>query len=280
MKGIIVAAGYGTRFLPATKTLAKEMLPLIDKPAIAFIVEEFINSGINDIIIVTSRRKKVMDDYFDSEAELEAIFSREGAGKKLDKIKPYKANICFVRQQQSIGSGDALLTAMPWLGGDSAVVAYPDDLHFGEVPLAKQLIQQHNKTGRSVCAAMHVPGDVSRYGVLGIDVTKDNLVTALVEKPAVGTEPSHEVSIGRYLFTAEYFKELEAAFKNYKPSDGEFYHVYGLTPLIKAGKVDAVSFTGKRLDTGEPEGYLEAVLYYAIQQPNYKAVIDKVINKN
>jgi UTP--glucose-1-phosphate uridylyltransferase len=279
MKGIIVAAGYGTRFLPATKTLAKEMLPLIDRPAISFVVDEFIASGITDIIVVTSRRKKTMEDYFDHEIELEELFKRENSTAKLGKIIPPKVNICFVRQQEMLGSGDALLKAYPWLGGEAAVVAYPDDIHFGDKPLALQLIEQHNKTGKSVCAAMTVEGDVSRYGVFG--VAGDNCtLTALIEKPKMGSEPSHEVSIGRYLFTNEYFKLLSKAYQNYKPGAGEFYHVYGLTPLIEQGKVELCRFTGKRVDTGEPAGYLEALFYYANTQSEYKVVLSNLIKQN
>jgi UTP--glucose-1-phosphate uridylyltransferase len=276
MKGIIVAAGYGTRFLPATKTLAKEMLPLIDKPAISFIVEEFIASGITDIIIVTSRRKKAMDDFFDRDIELETLFTRENAGGKLEKICPPQANICFVRQQETIGSGDALLKAYPWLGGDAAVVAYPDDIHFGEVPLSLQLIEQYKKSGKNICAAMPVEGDVSRYGVFGVGADGTS-VTALIEKPSRGSEPSHQVSIGRYLFTNEYFEKLAESFRQYNPTSGEFYHVYGLTPLIKENKVELINFSGKRVDTGEPAGYLEALFHYASLKEDYCDILDKLI---
>ena len=142
MKGVIVAAGYGTRFLPATKTIAKEMIPLIDKPSLAFIVEEFIDSGIEDILIISSRRKKSMEDYLDRETELEELFRREGKNEQLKKIEPYPANFSFIRQKEMRGTGHALLQVKPWLQGEPAVVAYPDDLHFGEVPLTEQLIRQ------------------------------------------------------------------------------------------------------------------------------------------
>ncbi|HOX91354.1 MAG TPA: sugar phosphate nucleotidyltransferase, partial [Spirochaetales bacterium] len=131
MKGIIVAAGYGTRFLPATKTVAKELLPLVTKPAISFVVDEFVASGISDIIIITSRRKKPLDDYFDRDIELEELFTREGKRDKLALIAPPPVRVSFVRQRVMMGTGHALLQAASLIGDGPCVVAYPDDLHFG-----------------------------------------------------------------------------------------------------------------------------------------------------
>ena len=155
MKGLIIAAGYGTRFLPATKTVPKEMLPLMDKPSIAFIVEEMIRSGIKDIVIITSRRKKCMDDFFDREVELERELSLKNKTELLEKIKPYEGvNICFIRQQEMKGVGHAMLQAESVIGNEPFVVAYPDDLHFGEKPLAKQLIDAYNESGCTVLATL------------------------------------------------------------------------------------------------------------------------------
>lgn len=279
MKGIIVAAGYGTRFLPITKSLPKEMLPLIDKPALALIVEEFIQSGIRDIVVITSRRKQAIENYLDRDPELEGVFAAEKAEKKLAKIHPYEGvNFCFVRQQKMLGSGDALLRALPWLGNEPAVVAYPDDLHFGEVPLAQQLIEAYQKSGHCICAAMEVQGDVSRYGVFSF-VDNTMQVSGVIEKPAVGTEPSRYVSIGRYLLTPQYFAALQTAQKTFK-GPGELYHVEGLLPLIKQGQVDALPFSGVRVDTGEQAGYLEAILYYATQKPEYQDLLRNWCHNN
>jgi UTP--glucose-1-phosphate uridylyltransferase len=207
MKGIIVAAGYGTRFLPVTKTIPKEMIPLVTVPSIQFIVDEFVGAGITDIVIISSRRKKVLEDYFDREIELESVFGQEGKAASLERIAPPKANIAFVRQQKMMGTGHALLQVKNWIGQDACVVAYPDDLHFGKEPLASQLVRKYNETGCSVLATITEPGDVSRYGVLSI--ADDGLhVNGIVEKPRTGTEPSHEVSIGRYLYTPEFFTLL------------------------------------------------------------------------
>ncbi len=283
MKGIIVAAGYGTRFLPVTKTIPKEMIPLINVPSIQFIVDEFVNSGITDIVIITSRRKKVLEDYFDREIELETVFEREGKTKQLGIIAPQKANIVFVRQQKMMGTGHALLQVKNWIGSDVCVVAYPDDLHIGKVPLAAQLEKAYRETGCSVMASITEPGDVSRYGVLSI--AKDGRhVSGIVEKPHPGTEPSHEVSIGRYLYTPEFFSLLEEgwflhldAAEKADRAPGEYFHIYALNKLMEAGKVVFCPTEGERLDTGEPAGYLDAVLRFADTQSDLRAVIDHFI---
>ncbi len=264
MKGIIVAAGYGTRFLPVTKTVPKEMLPLVTKPCIAFIVEEFEASGIEDIVVISSRRKKAMEDYFDREVELESLFLKEGKADKAASVGAPKARIAFVRQARMQGTGHALLQVKDWLGDEPCVVAYPDDIHFGSPPLSRQLIEAYEKTGCTVLATITDPGDVSRYGV--VDPAPDGIhVKGFVEKPAKGKEPSHEVSIGRYLYTPEFFRYLEEGWARH--SGGEYYHVYALEKLIAQGRVAFATARGKRCDTGEPAGYLEAVLDYAWEDP-------------
>ncbi|MEI6873558.1 MAG: UTP--glucose-1-phosphate uridylyltransferase [Spirochaetota bacterium] len=272
MRGIIVAAGYGTRFLPATKTVPKELLPVGTKPAIAYIVEEFVASGIHEIAIITSRRKKALDDYFDRDIELEEIFKREGRADKLALIAPYDATITYVRQTEMRGTGHALMQVRGFAGKEPCVVAYPDDLHVGTVPLAAQLAAVFEKTGKSVLAALHEPGDVSRYGV--IDPAPDGIsVRGFIEKPAPGQEPSHEVSIGRYLYTPEFFEFLEEGWKAH--TKGEYFHSYALDRLIAAGKVAYLRLEGERLDTGEPGGYLEAILRNAAGDPSLRPVLEK-----
>jgi len=270
MKGIIVAAGYGTRFLPATKTIAKEMLPLIDKPSLAFIIEEFLASGIKDILIISSRRKKTMEDYLDREMELEEIFRREGAEDKLEKIRPYQANISFIRQQEMKGTGHALLQARPWIQGEPVVVAYPDDLHFGDVPLTQQLINSWKETGCSVMATIHNPPHLERYGVL--ELADDGLhVKGMVEKPPVGEAPSKEVSIGRFLYNPEFFDYLAEGWEQHQ--GGEYYHLYGLEQLMKKNALVYKETEGQRLDTGEPAGFLRATLQYAAKNPELRKII-------
>jgi UTP--glucose-1-phosphate uridylyltransferase len=272
MKGIIVAAGYGTRFLPATKTVPKELLPVGLKPSIAFIVDEFVASGIQDIIIITSRRKKSLEDYFDREVELERLFSDEGKSDKLALIAPPAARICFVRQTEMKGTGHALLQVKNIVGREPCVVAYPDDLHIGEVPLARQLMDVYAKSGKCVLATIWEPGDVSRYGV--VDPSADGIgVKGFIEKPAKGKEPSHEVSIGRYLYTPEFFDRLEEGWAQH--SSGEYYHTYALDRMISEGKVAFRRIEGLRLDTGDPTGYLEAILHNAASDPALRPTLEK-----
>ncbi len=277
MKGIIVAAGYGTRFLPVTKTVPKEMLPIVNIPSIAFIVDEFVRSGIEDIIIITSRRKKVLEDYFDREIELEYVFEKEHKTDRLDRIMP-PANVRFayVRQQQMLGTGHALLQVKNLAGDVPCIVAYPDDLHLGEPPLSSQLMQAWRETGCSVMATIYEKGDVSRYGVL--DIAADGKhVRSIVEKPRMGTEPSHEISIGRYLYTPDFFNYLEEGWERHE--GGEYHHVYALNKLMNDGKVVFKRVSGKRMDTGEPEGYLESILSYAETVPSLKRVLDSYFEK-
>jgi len=272
MKGIIVAAGYGTRFLPVTKTVPKELLPVGTKPAIAYIVDEFVASGITEIIIITSRRKKSLEDYFDREIELEGVFSREGKADKLAAVAPPEAEFFFVRQREMRGTGHALLQVKPLIGDEPCVVAYPDDLHVGEAPLSRQLIDVYEKTGKSVMATILEPGDVSRYGV--VDPASDGVsVRGFIEKPAPGKEPSHEGSIGRYLYTPEFFDLVAEGWA--KHSGGEYFHSYALDHLIAAGKMAYKRAEGRRLDTGDPRGYLEAILWNASRDPSLRPELER-----
>lgn len=274
MKGVIIAAGYGTRFLPVTKTVPKEMLPIIDRPAIDFIVSEFIRSGIKEILILTSRRKKALDDYFDRESELEEVFMREGSAAKLAKIAPPEADIFFRRQTEMRGTGHALLQVKAFVGNEPFVVAYPDDLHIGDVPLAAQLIKKYEETGCSVMSALHNPPHLERYGILKLDADNSHVVD-IVEKPAPGTEPSQEASIGRYLFTPDIFPFLEEGWEQHCQAGnaGEYFHVYALKKLMEQKKVVCAVIEGERLDTGTPAGYLGAIIRYAYENPEYRKVI-------
>jgi len=275
MKGVIVAAGYGTRFLPVTKTIPKEMLPVVNIPSISFIVDEFVKSGIQDIIIISSRRKKVLEDYFDREIELESVFEKEGKADRLERINP-PANVrfAFVRQQRMLGTGHALLQIKELVGNDPCIVAYPDDLHIGDPALSTQLIESWRESGCSVMASVYEKGDVSRYGVL--DIAADGKhVRAIVEKPPRGTEPSHEVSIGRYLYTPDFFTYLQEGWERHE--GGEYYHIYALNKLMNEGRVVYRRLSGRRLDTGEPEGYLDAILNYADTVPSLRKVLDDYV---
>jgi UTP--glucose-1-phosphate uridylyltransferase len=254
----------------------KELLPVGTRPAIAFIVDEFLASGIEDIVVVSSRRKKALEDYFDREIELEEVFRREGREDKLALVAQSRAKVSFVRQTEMRGTGHALLQAKRLLGGEPCVVAYPDDLHVGSPPLARQLVDAYEKTGKSVLATILEPGDVSRYGVVGPG--PDGIsVRSFVEKPAKGTEPSHEVSIGRYLYTPEFFDVLEEGWAKHK--GGEYFHTYALDILIAAGKVAFARISGERLDTGDPAGYLDAILRNAAADPSLRPILEGFARK-
>jgi UTP--glucose-1-phosphate uridylyltransferase len=268
MKGIILAAGYGTRFLPITKTVPKEMLPLGTRPALDYVVQEYVASGIHDILIITSRRKKILEDYYDREAELEAVFTREGKQGSLDKIRPPDARFYFARQQSMEGTGAAVMLARQFAGSDPCVLAFPDDLHFGRTPLAKQLVEVYEKTGNSVLALEERPAgeDISRYGVAAVESGSDPLrVTGLIEKPPTGTEPSRYISVGRYLIAPDIFEALEEERRLHQ--GGEFYLTSAFERVAKAGRLSGCPYHGERLDTGEPLGYYEAMVRFILQDP-------------
>lgn len=280
IKGVILAAGYGTRFLPASKTIPKELFPLIDKPVIDFIVSEFIASGINDILVITSRRKKVLEDYLDREMELEKILAHDDV--KLNKIKPPSANIHFIRQREMKGTGDALALCEAFTNGDPFVVAFPDDLVFGSVPLAKQLIEVYLDCGKNVLAVKNMPNeDVSRYGVVKcIEQTGDNVyrINGMIEKPLKGKEPSKLVSLGRYLFTSEIFPVLKEL-RSKHSGEGEFFQTDIINELAVFDRVVALDFEGVRYDTGEPMGYLKTIVDYALSDRRLNEEFLKFLRK-
>ena len=271
MKGVILAAGYATRFLPASKTIPKEMFPLIDRPAIDFIVQEMADSGIRDILLVSSRRKKVMEDYFDREVELSSAFSKSNEFEKLEVIKPIEANIFTLRQQHMMGTGNALMLVEPFVDNEPFVVAYPDDIVLGEKPLSKQLIETWEKTGSTVLAVKQMQEDqLSRYGVIEPENSgKIMKVKKMVEKPKQGAAPSRFVSFGRYLYTSDLFDALKTSDKNHSHR-GEFTQTEAINHLAANGMVSAVEFEGTRYDLGEPLGFLTSAMQIGLMRTEYK----------
>jgi UTP--glucose-1-phosphate uridylyltransferase len=272
MKGIILTAGYGTRFLPLTKSLPKEMLPLGTRPSLDYVVQEYVDSGITDILIINSRRKKILEDYYDRDAELEAVFEREGKHNQLQKIQPPAGvRFYFIRQQRMEGTGAAVLLAREFAGQDPCVLSFPDDLHFPEAgakPLAGQLLDVYGQTGNAVLALEERPAgeDISRYGVAAVAAgTTPIRVTGLVEKPATGTEPSRFISVGRYLITLGTFEALEVERKAHQ--GGEFYLTSAFNRQAGEGKLSGCAYSGTRLDTGEPQGYYQAFVDYMLADP-------------
>ena len=271
MKGVILAAGYATRFLPASKTIPKEMFPLIDRPAIDFIVQEMVDSGIQDILLVSSRRKKVMEDYFDLEVELNSAFSRSNEFEKLEVIKPIEANIFTLRQQHMMGTGNALMLVEPFVDNEPFVVAYPDDIVLGEKPLSKQLIETWEKTGNTVLSVQELEEDqLWRYGVIDPDGDGNIMnVKKMVEKPEHGTAPSRFVSFGRYLYTPELFDALRTSDKSHS-SKSEFTQTEAINHMAALGKVSAVKFEGTRYDLGDPLGFLTSAMQIGLQRSEFK----------
>jgi len=274
MKGVILAAGYATRFLPASKTIPKEMFPIIDRPAIDFIVQELVDSGIKDILLVSSRRKKVMEDYFDREIELSSAFYRSNEIEKLEVIKPIEANIFTLRQQRMMGTGNALMLVEPFVDNQPFVVAYPDDIVIGKTPLSSQLIETWKKTGDTILAVKEMEEDqLARYGVIDpIDSGKIMKVKNMVEKPQPGTAPSRFVSFGRYLYTPDIFDALRVSDKKHSHKS-EFTQTESINYLAALGNVSALQFDGTRYDLGEPLGFLTSAMRIGLQRPELKTVL-------
>ncbi|PCS01001.1 UTP--glucose-1-phosphate uridylyltransferase GalU [Lactococcus fujiensis] len=274
-KAVIPAAGLGTRFLPATKALAKEMLPIVDKPTIQFIVEEALKSGIEDILIVTGKGKRPIEDHFDSNVELEENLREKGKTELLKLVEETTdINLHFIRQSHPKGLGHAVLQAKAFVGDEPFVVMLGDDLMniMGEgEPLTKSLIDDYEKTHASTIAVMKVPhNEVDKYGVIAPSgKVADGLynVDKFVEKPAVEDAPSDLAIIGRYLLTPEIFGVLETQ----KPGAGdEIQLTDAIETLNKTQRVFAHEFKGTRYDVGDKFGFMETSIEYGLQHPQIK----------
>ncbi|HEV2238242.1 MAG TPA: UTP--glucose-1-phosphate uridylyltransferase GalU [Ktedonobacterales bacterium] len=275
-KAVIPAAGLGTRVLPATKAVPKEMLPLADKPTIQYIVEEAVASGIEHIIIVTSRTKRAIEDHFDASPELEAVLRRKGDDAKLALLKRIEqmARISYTRQPEPRGLGHAILMAKDLVGDEPFGVLLGDDLVAHPTrPALGQLIEVHERHGGSVLAVQRVPRLlVSRYGVValaedpqrGLD-ERTYHVSGLVEKPPVETAPSNLAIVGRYVLTPEIFGLLEQTAPG---AGGEIQVTDAIQALRARQPVFAYEFEGTRYDTGDPVGLLTTSLAYALERPD------------
>lgn len=273
-KAVIPAAGLGTRFLPATKALAKEMLPIVDKPTIQFVVEEAKASGIEDILIVEGKQKRSIEDHFDSAPELEQNLKEKHKDALLQLVHSTTdigVNLFFVRQPYPRGLGDAVRLAKSFVGDEPFVVMLGDDLMNDKVPLTKQLIDEYDKTHASILAVKKVPHDeVSAYGVIDPEkeVSKDLYnVKKFVEKPAVADAPSDLAIIGRYLLTPEIFDILD----NQKPGKGnEIQLTDAIDTLNQTQRVFAHEFKGDRYDVGNKFGYVKTNVEYGLTHPEVK----------
>ena len=271
-KAVFPAGGLGTRFLPATKVIPKEMLALVDKPIIQYGVEEAIASGIEHIIIVTGRGKSAMEDHFDVSYELDATLERKGKNELLAVSRGVSslARISYVRQKEPLGLGHAVLCAKDLVGDEPFAVILPDDVIDAEVPCLKQLIGVFDEKGGSVLATQTVEGPgISAYGVLAgsQDPTNPRIYncTGMVEKPKFEDAPSKQAIIGRYVLTPRIFALLEQT----KPGAvGEIQLTDGIRALIKEEKVFGYTFEGRRFDAGDKFGMLEATVEFALKRPD------------
>ncbi len=265
-KGVFPAAGLGTRFLPATKAMPKEMLPIVDKPVIQYAVEEAIASGIDDILIVTGRGKHAIEDHFDHSFELETILGERGQERLLEMVRQVAglARVAYTRQKKALGLGHAVLCARDLVGDEPFAVFLADDLIVGEVPAIQQLIDVYNETGATVVAVQRVPRDqVSAYGVVAVKSSDGRVheVEDLVEKPKPEKAPSDLAVIGRYVLVPEIFPILEETAPGAK---GEIQLTDALRQLARNDRVIAVEFEGTRFDTGNKLGFLEATVELAL----------------
>ena len=274
-KAIIPAGGLGTRFLPATKTLPKEMLPVLDKPAIQYIIEEGVKSGIKNFVVVTGKNKSVIEDHFDTYPELENFLRSKNKEELLDGLSKiiYATNFVYVRQREPLGLGHAVWTARHVVGKEYVAVFLPDDIVVGQVPAISQLMQIATQEKCSVVAVQEVPLEsVSNYGVIGIRKQfSPNLfqVKSLVEKPAIANAPSNLAIIGRYVLSPSIFEMLE---EQHTGAGGEIQLTDAIQSLLLSGeKVFAYKVQGTRYDIGNPLGLLKANLDLAIRHPKYAA---------
>lgn len=269
-KAVIPAAGLGTRFLPATKAQPKEMLPIVDKPAIQYIVEEIVKSGITDITIVTGRNKRALEDHFDYSIELEYILEKKGKEDMLKLVREISeyANIYYIRQKEPLGLGHAILKAKHHIGNEPFVVVLGDDIVYNDVPVVKQMLDIREKyKGGSVIGVQKVPDDkVSSYGIIKPGNRFDERtvkVEDFIEKPSKEEAPSNYACLGRYILEPQIFEFLE---KIEPGKGGEIQLTDAILEMIKYGdKVLAYDFIGDRYDTGDKLGFIKANIEYGLR---------------
>ena len=271
-KAIIPAAGLGTRFLPATKAQPKEMLPIVDKPAIQFIIEEAIASGIEEILIITGRNKRAIEDHFDRSVELEMLLKAQGKYDLLNLVEEIAdVTIHYIRQKEAKGLGHAVLCAKQFVGNEPFAVLLGDDIIDAGVPCLKQLMSVYEDCPGTILGVQEVPRDkVCNYGIVSPVAVKHNLWKAvdLVEKPTVAEAPSRLAVLGRYILQPEIFAILE---QTPPGKGGEIQLTDALRTLaVEKQSVYAYNFEGRRYDVGDKQGYLEATVEYALKRPELR----------
>lgn len=271
-KAVIPAAGLGTRFLPATKAQPKEMLPIVDKPTIQYIIEEAIASGIEDILIVTGRGKRAIEDHFDKSYELEDILRRKGESELLSLVEDISnlANVNYIRQKEPRGLGHAIYCARSFIDNEPFAVLLGDDIVDSETPCLKQLIDVYNTYNTTILGVQHVPEeDTSKYGIIKCETVGDRIyrVDDMVEKPDRDNAPSNVAILGRYIITPDIFTNLENAVPG---KGGEIQLTDALKKLLESSSVYAYDFIGKRYDVGNKLGFLEATVEFALKRDDLR----------
>lgn len=267
-KAVIPAAGFGTRFLPATKSVPKEMLPIVDKPTIQYIAEEAAQSGITDLLIIVSRGKEAIVNHFDKAFELETILEKDGKTEMLKAIKDVsgKLNVSFVRQQEQKGLGHAVLCARTFAGNEPFAVMLGDDVVVSEKPCLKQLSEQFEKYSSTILGVQKVGMEqVSKYGIIDGEKTGDRMykVNGMVEKPQKEDAPSDIAVLGRYILTPAIFGYLE---RTKKGAGGEIQLTDAIAALGETEDIYAYDFEGKRYDIGSKIGFLQATVEFALER--------------
>ncbi len=283
-KAVLPVAGLGTRFLPATKAMPKEMLTVVDRPLIQYAVEECLAAGIEEFIFVTGRNKSALEDHFDAAYELEATLEQRRKGPELKQTQDatIKAgNAIFTRQQKPLGLGHAVWCAKPWIGREPFAVLLPDELTIGSPTCTAQLVAAHDKTGGSVIAVMDVSREQTKsYGIAAIKTEKDGLaeITGLVEKPKPEEAPSTLALIGRYVLLPEVFDHLD---KHEAGAGGEIQLTDALARMIGGKPFHALRFSGQRYDCGSRIGFLEANVAVALHRADTaaetRALLDRLL---
>jgi UTP--glucose-1-phosphate uridylyltransferase len=280
-KAIIPAAGLGTRFLPATKAMPKEMLPILDKPTIQYIVEEASRAGIEDIIIVTGKHKRAIEDHFDNQKELEMVLEDKGKTELLEKVQysTELANIFYVRQKEQKGLGHAIYSARQFIGDEPFAVLLGDDIVESDTPAIKQLMEVYEETGNSVIGVQEVPeSETHRYGIIDPLSKKERRyeVQKFVEKPEQGTAPSNLAIMGRYVLTPEIFDYLKTQKKG---AGNEIQLTDAIERMNSEHQVFAYDFIGNRYDVGEKLGFVKTTIEYALKDESMKDELKRFLKE-
>ncbi|WP_338708712.1 UTP--glucose-1-phosphate uridylyltransferase GalU [Paenibacillus amylolyticus] len=280
-KAVIPAAGLGTRFLPATKAQPKEMLPIVDKPAIQYIVEEAVQSGIENILIVTGRNKKSIEDHFDKSVELEHSLYASGKQSLLEEVQAISemANIHFIRQKEPLGLGHAIGCARQFVGDDAFAVLLGDDIMVSDPPALAQMVHLYEKTGNQIIGVRQVDAaNVSKYGIIDSNGSEDrvHLITNLVEKPSLAEAPSRTAVMGRYILKPSIFPILDQIERG---AGGEYQLTDALKEVSQTEELLALELEGRRYDIGDQFGYIQAILEIGLMRKELQPMLTPYLQK-